>query len=299
MLAKVAMKAIFAFCASVSYVVSVSNQVLWLPLGDSITFGCTGAGMKYCRDDDKGYRVPLASALSQPPLGNSSLVGFNITTMGTLTTGPSDVPQQWLKHEGHPGWSIKSIDAFLDKSLATSASPPDLVTIHLGTNDCAAGVSASTIVERMHSLLGNLFKKTPGSHVFLADVIGTTQAWNACIIRYNALIPNITSEWTAKGMEITFVPMYEPTGLCGVDGYSKGLCGAADVHPTSAGYPRMASAFAQSIMGKLKKKHERIENVSYLQVDVSCSCLYGKRCRYLEIAISLLLCAFVSFFHGC
>jgi hypothetical protein len=50
-----------------------------------------------------GYRVPLALALSQHPLGAPSNAGFNISTMGTLETGPHYVPRSWLKHEGHPG----------------------------------------------------------------------------------------------------------------------------------------------------------------------------------------------------
>ena len=110
-----------------------STPIQWLPLGDSITWGCgTDAaprGGADCCKDCGGYRVPLAWALTQS--------GHNVTTMGTLTTGPSDVvPARWINHEGHPGWRFDEIDGILDKSLATSATPPNLVTIHLGTNDC-------------------------------------------------------------------------------------------------------------------------------------------------------------------
>jgi hypothetical protein len=57
--------------------------------------------------------------------------------MGTLTTGPPYVPAAWLKHEGHPGWQINTIDNILNRSLATSPVPPDLVTIHLGASTAA------------------------------------------------------------------------------------------------------------------------------------------------------------------
>ena len=84
--------------------------------------------------------------------------------MGTLKTGPNYVPEQWIRHEGHPGWrfdqvmfdgtfdrmldrfrwdlrsNARQIDGILNKSFATSAKQPDLITIHLGTNDC--GVSS-------------------------------------------------------------------------------------------------------------------------------------------------------------
>eukprot|EP01050_Picozoa_sp_SAG11_P031449 SAG11_NODE_9774_length_881_cov_1.658568_1_plen_142_part_01 len=81
-----------------------AQDVLWLPLGDSITWGCNSPTIQDCHADSASYRVPLALALSQHPLGPSSGTGFNISTMGTLETGPPYVPRQWLKHEGHPGW---------------------------------------------------------------------------------------------------------------------------------------------------------------------------------------------------
>lgn len=105
------------------------QNVLWLPLGDSISFGCTGPTIQDCHADSAGYRVPLALALSQAPLGSADLLGFNVTTMGTLTTGPAYVPAQWLHHDGHPGWTIPMIDNLLPKSLATSPQRPDIVTM--------------------------------------------------------------------------------------------------------------------------------------------------------------------------
>ena len=94
-----------------------AGNLLWLPLGDSITWGCgtdaaprAGAG---CVKDAGGYRVPLAWALSQR--------GYNVSTMGTLTTGPPYVPSQWIRHEGHPGWRFDQIDNLLNTSFATSA----------------------------------------------------------------------------------------------------------------------------------------------------------------------------------
>ena len=77
---------------------SAKGNLLWLPLGDSITWGCgTDAaprGGAACCATCGGYRVPTAWALSQ--------AGYNISTMGTLKTGPAYVPDQWIHHEGHP-----------------------------------------------------------------------------------------------------------------------------------------------------------------------------------------------------
>ncbi len=108
---------------------TLPQNVLWLPLGDSITFGCTGPTIQDCHSDSAGYRIPLALALSQAPLGSPDLVGFNITTMGTDTTGPSFVPSAWTHHCGFPGWTIPMIDNFLPKAFASSKQSPDLITM--------------------------------------------------------------------------------------------------------------------------------------------------------------------------
>lgn len=91
--------------------------------------------------------MPLAWALSQ--------AGHNITTMGTLTTGPAYVPKEWIRHEGHPGWRFDQIDELLNTSLKTSSTPPSLITIHLGTNDCGQGLSLTVFTMytvHIHSL---------------------------------------------------------------------------------------------------------------------------------------------------
>ena len=230
-------------------------NVLWLPLGDSITFGCTGPTAQDCHQEAGSYRVPLAFALSQPPLdpktGPPSGIGFNITTMGTLFTGPSYVPQQWLRHEGHPGWRIDMIDTQLDKALATSQRRPDLVTIHLGTNDCDQHGTTEVMIRRMDSLLQHIFEKSRYSQVYVADVLNMADRDYAteCVKAFNPHVPNITNTWASKGMRVTFVPLNNATGdMCGASGPEADLCGGHQIHPTSAGYPRMASAFALSIM---------------------------------------------------
>ena len=216
--------------------------------GDSITFGCTGPTIQDCHATSGGYRAPLAFALSQAALGDPTQEGFNITTMGTATTGPAYVPAQWLKHCGFPGWTIQRMDGFLPQAFASSPSRPDLITIHLGTNDCNQGHPAQQLVEDMNSLLNHTHLISPRSHVFLADTLATGQPFNTCIQAWNAQVPKIVSEWAARGMLITFVPLYAEVRACGLPGDDADLCGGHQVHPTSAGYPRMASAFALPIM---------------------------------------------------
>lgn len=137
-------------------------------------------------------------------------------------------------------------------------SVQDLVTILLGTNDCNANTDPTKeMPARMNSLLEHIMALAPNAQVFLSDVVATGQPWNTCIQTYNKLVPGIVSAWAAKGMLITYTSLYEPalagvTGVCSSTSFEDGLCGAHEIHPTSAGYPRMASAFAVSIMKHFK-----------------------------------------------
>lgn len=223
-------------------------DLLWLPLGDSITWGCgTDAkprGGADCAKDAGGYRVPLAWALSQQ--------GYNVSTMGTLTTGPSYVPDQWIHHEGHPGWRFDQIDKLLNQSFATSSQLPDLITIHLGTNDCGQKLTVPTIVKNANSMLAHIYAKAPKAKVYIASMIGFPHV-PVCSTSFNQLVPGITAAHAKNGMNITYVPMAETSGVC-VDKVNdtsleplSGLCCKGEVHPTAAGYLRMASAFALSI----------------------------------------------------
>ena len=57
----------------------------------------------------------MALALSEPPCGGCGELGggWNISTMGTLSTGPPYTPVQWHRHEGHPGWQINTLDGIV------------------------------------------------------------------------------------------------------------------------------------------------------------------------------------------
>ena len=232
----------------------LGRNITYLALGDSITWGCGSdaapQGGASCPADAGGYRIPLIASLES--------MGHNVTTMGTLRTGPAWAPRRWTLHEGHSGWRIDQVDQILNVSMRTSPTPPSLITIQLGCNDCGQGAPVpgfnpgmanitDVMAARMESLLGHVFEAAPEANVFLGSIIGMPQkaAWVNCSRRFNALLPAMAKQWAAKGMRITYAPVYEWAEVC-VSPLSprpaeqksaqlRGLCCAGDVHPTAAG----------------------------------------------------------------
>ena len=219
-----------------------SKGLLWLALGDSITWGCgtdsPPHGADSCVKDAGGYRIPLAWSLSQ--------AGFNVSTMGTLRTGPDYVPAQWLRHEGHDGWRIDQIDAVLNASFASSAAAPDLVTIHLGTNDCYQRATTATMNTRLNSLLTHIHAAAPNTTTFLASILDFPRN-TACVHEFNAGLPAIVATFNAAGMRIIYAPINEISGLCTATEPLTNLCCGHRMHPTAPGYLRMASAWGLSL----------------------------------------------------
>jgi lysophospholipase L1-like esterase len=167
--------------------------------------------------------------------------------MGTLTTGPSYIQSKWLNHEGHDGWRIDQIDAILNKSLASASLPPDLITIHLGTNDCYQGATQQLMNTRITSLLSHIQASVPNTTTtFIASILNFPRN-AACVAAFNAGLPAVVAAHQATGMRLVYTPMQELSGLCTTTNPLTNLCCGHRMHPTAAGYLRMASAWALSI----------------------------------------------------
>lgn len=242
------------------------EPLLWLPLGDSITLGC-GSHEKprdtdyaHCAPTAAGYRVPLAYALTQQ--------GYSVSTMGTQTNGPAAwVLPQWLQHEGHPGMSIVQVldDGHLNKSFAHASargSSPGLITVHLGTNDCAVRIkhsrhgpverySAVQVAAHASALLAAIYERAPRARVFMASVIHYPRE-RSCVEGFNALLPGVVASHAALGMQAVYVPLAESEQLCATNSTegglrATGLCLGDQTHPTAAGYLRIAAVFSLAI----------------------------------------------------
>lgn len=113
-------------------VAACSTPLTILPLGDSITHGVGSRAQPphYAAPEtplDGGYRAPLYHALVY-----NDVPATAFQFVGTLSSGPADIPVAQRAHEGHPGYTIAQVLA-----LSQNWGPlmADVVLVHLGTNE--------------------------------------------------------------------------------------------------------------------------------------------------------------------
>lgn len=122
-----------------------------MPLGDSITWGP--------RENANSYRVDLAARLKS--------AGVRADFVGSQHSGYG--PD--VDHEGHSHWTIAMISAQIDGWLATYR--PDVVLLHIGTNDLQDADHAAEAPARLYSLIDRIAIDLPNTDVFVAKVIAS------------------------------------------------------------------------------------------------------------------------------
>ncbi|MFJ7065778.1 ricin-type beta-trefoil lectin domain protein [Streptomyces sp. NPDC101115] len=188
-----------------------------MPLGDSITWGVGSS-------TGNGYRGPLWDRLAAD--------GHPLDFVGTGRAGSMSDPD----NEGHSGYRIDQIAALADASL--SRYRPNVVTLHIGTNDLQGASEVNTAIARLKSLVNQITADVPDATVLVASlVVSTSSSEEQHRGAYNQAVRDIASAAQAAGKRVTFVDM---SGLTTAD--------LADpLHPNDAGYRKMADAFHRGV----------------------------------------------------
>ena len=196
-----------------------------MPLGDSITLGALSG----TESGNGGYRAGLWSSLTS---GN-----YPVNFVGSLSYGPVGMDPD---HEGHGGWRTDEISANIVTWL--NMTQPDVVLLHIGTNDIIQGSSTSLVSSRIATLVDQIVANRPNTRILVASVIpvripndfGVT---NESINSLNTEIQSLVSTRAAQGKKVTFVNMNALAGLISADFSADGL------HPAGSGYSKMASVW--------------------------------------------------------
>ncbi len=210
-----------------------------MPLGDSITKGVCGSPVYQW-----GYRKPLYDLLTSD--------GFNFDFVGSKFNGSFPDPS----HEGRDGWRADEIlngrtSAPAEGKLADwlTIDQPDVVLLHIGTNDVTAG-GLNADANEVDAILDviDAYETTSGKHVtvILALIINrridSPAAKRARTTQFNSDVNDIAVNRIANGDDIIIVDMESALS------YDIGVDIADEVHPNDNGYAKMAGVWYDALV---------------------------------------------------
>ena len=185
-----------------------------MPLGDSITDGYNVPG---------GYRIRLEDLVLAD--------GLAIDFVGGLSNGPADLLDQ--NHEGHSGWRIDQIQAIMSRRMTVFA--PDIVLLHIGTNDVAQNYAMGTAGTRLTRLVNTITAANPDALVLVSTIIPfSTPVYERRAVRYNTTVASEVTALAAAGAHVALVDLHSALTTADL---------ADGVHPNQTGYDKMADGW--------------------------------------------------------
>jgi lysophospholipase L1-like esterase len=189
-----------------------------MPLGDSITYG--EGILPY-----GGYRNLLSALLE----GEGAQFDF----VGSQKSGDESLTDP--DNEGHSGWRISNIRDGIDEEGWLETYQPDIILLHIGSNDLRHG-HPEYAIGSLSTLLDDILTRLPETHVILAAIIRTRWGSDVKHVNFNNAIPGIAA---LKGEQVSVVAMQEILS----EGDFTTL-----YHPSPVGYDKMAHAWMKAIL---------------------------------------------------
>ena len=148
-------------------------------------------------------------------------------------------------HEGHWGWRADEI--LNGKSGSAKLSDwlqgymPDIVLLHLGTNDLIQGQGVNSTLEDLRQVVGVIRAKNPKVIVLLAKLIpsNTNTTWKAAIEAFNVLVPALAVELHRIESPVLLVDQFS--------GYNSYLDNHDGLHPNALGEEKMATKWFEAL----------------------------------------------------
>jgi lysophospholipase L1-like esterase len=198
-----------------------------MPLGDSIT---------QADASHDSYRRPLWQMLR----------GQAVDFVGTRTEhygGPAPRSDFDQDHEGHWGWRADEVLGGVSDWARSQA--PDVVLMHLGTNDILQGESPGAILDELDAIVDALRSANPEVRVLVAQIIPTGDAGrNAAVRAFNSGIAGLAARRSTPRSPVAAVDQY--TGFdADADTYD-------GLHPNAGGEAKMAARWFDALVPLLR-----------------------------------------------
>jgi len=201
-----------------------------MPLGNSITQGYQGYD---------SYRRGLWLRLKQS--------GIRVDFIGSLKKNYMGMPRHTdfdMDHEGHWGWRADQVLAKMDKWAAMNV--PDIVLIHLGTNDIGGGQGIKETVDEIAKIIRIIRKHNAGVKVIVAQIIPlTNKAVNKRIRQFNKQLARLPELISTKESSVILVDHF--------DGFDPQKDTYDGVHPNESGIDKMTDKWYKALIDLLSE----------------------------------------------
>jgi lysophospholipase L1-like esterase len=192
-----------------------------LCLGASITWGVGST-------DGNGYRKDLRDILTAD--------GSSVRYVGTQTSGNMENNA----NEGYPGFRIDQVMGFAWNSYGYW---PNIILVHLGTNDFVQGYDPQASANRMGTLVDQIYQAIGSTSplVVVSKLLpnNRTTTENG-ILAFNALLDSVVNDRIKQGKNVMLVDMHSSD-------FSIADLGPDGTHPTDLGYKKMANVWASAL----------------------------------------------------
>jgi lysophospholipase L1-like esterase len=200
-----------------------SAPIRIMPLGDSITDG-TNAGTA----GRGGYRGTLYDSLTT--------AGYNVDYIGSLSNNGALLAD--VNHEGHSGWRIDQLDANIE-GWFNAMEDPDVVLMHIGTNDFGQGVDITNAINRLDALILKIATLRPYAHIIVTNLMERGEPRNTEIqTHFNPFVEDRVDAHALAGRRVTFLDMRAAVPITDMPD---------NLHPNQTGYDKMAAAWLPAI----------------------------------------------------
>lgn len=144
-------------------------------------------------------------------------------------------------NEGHAGKEIAEVESAAS-SFLTKNGCPDLMLLHIGTNDCMDDDTKINAPSRVGTLLDNISTTCPDMVAIVALIIGSLWApTTSNIAEFDTQVRSVVQQRVQdKGRKYLVVDMLPL--LDSDDDYSD------IIHPNDTGYEKMAGAWFSSVL---------------------------------------------------
>lgn len=231
----------FFILISTIFIACISAQAIppvrILPLGDSIT----QSHLEYY-----GYRYYFWKKMIDRDFVFDIVGSMNYCWGGNPAWPPYNGKTMDIDHEGHGSWRADNIlyggpfnPGYL--SLWQQNYTPDIVLLHIGTNDIASSHPHATTVAEIKQIIDTLRADNPNVYILLAKVIPMTRTdpvtGNAGVIILNSYMDGIAAEKTLTNSPVVVVDHYSTFNPATDIRDDK-------VHPNDSGDRKMANNWA-------------------------------------------------------